>query len=299
MIPLKLPVQQHQPKPTPLPLRNVMTIGIGVLSPDGIVVAADSQVTTDIKLWRGKMTAIVSREMTPNPDGSVVSSRQGGCTVAIAGSPSYAFRAAQLIIKTFDRDKKLVGEKLQTAFEDTLEKFHKKYLFPYTRGAPDRWPYVQLLIGAARGHEQHLWHSDGYLLAPVSFYQSIGNGLTQADPLLARFIRVPSLDLAQSALLAGIIVHHVKSVNVDCGKSTDIFCLRDNSLLYVGRNTTKAIDDACDKYEGVLLANTFREIVGALQRPDQKTLRQCRRTFRKLLDTIRYDCLHEKRRQKP
>ena len=56
-----------------------MTIGIGLLAADGIVIAADSQMTSDIKSWRGKLSGIVSRDVDPRPDGTAIFSHQGGC----------------------------------------------------------------------------------------------------------------------------------------------------------------------------------------------------------------------------
>jgi hypothetical protein len=61
-----------------------MTIGIGILASDGIVIAADSQTTSDIKGWHGKMSAIVLRDIEEAPDGSAVFTHEGGCVVTIA-----------------------------------------------------------------------------------------------------------------------------------------------------------------------------------------------------------------------
>lgn len=264
-----------------------MTIGIGVLSSDGIVVASDSQVTTDIKLWRGKMVSLVSQNIAQQNDGSVLFSDRGGCAVAIAGQPAqYALAAAALITKTFDADRTLGGDQLKEAFESALSGFYAKYMVP--RGGPsERDPSIQLLIATFRGGQRKLWFAEDPLLAPVSFYQSIGIGQTQSDPLLSQFIRVPTLDSAQTILLAAIVVHHTKAVNVWCGKSTDIVCVRDNSVFYIPRSLTKAIDESCDQHSGWILAATFREIVGALSASDRKALRSVRRDFRKHLSSIR------------
>lgn len=100
-----------------------MTIAIGLLASDGIVVAADTQITAGTgKTTMGKIGAGISS----HGDGV------GSCIVAGAGSVVHMRHCSGLLQSVFMDRRGLVGDSLQDAVTEELARFHETHIVPFS-----------------------------------------------------------------------------------------------------------------------------------------------------------------------
>jgi hypothetical protein len=296
----RLPVpRRFQPVPTPrVKVERVVTIGIGMLASHGYVVAADSQLTTEtIKKQHGKVASQWSRDVDPRPDGTALISNQGGMAICVAGVPHFAFRAAEKLDATFNRDRSVSGDELRLAFESTLRVFYAEHVAPFSGGAnlPAQGLF-ELLIAVSRGGHEDLWHASVATIRSVSPYHPIGSGEDQAGPLLSRLYKhYPRLDLAETAIVATFIVHQAKATNIWCGKMTDVACVRDGIMFAIGRQITNELDAIFETHEELLLGGGIWRAVGAtFSLSEMKAVRAVRRDLTRMAQRIRAERFFEK-----
>lgn len=231
-----------------------MTIAIGLLARDGIVVAADSQVTIGSgKVSQGKMRAGF------NTDGDA---NTGSCVIASAGLVGYTDSCAGLLTRTFSADKGRGGAKLKEAFEANLKKFNRDHVLPFAKYPAEDRPYVEFIIATERNHQLALWHTTHTVVSDGAPYAAIGCATQHALAILKNLYRLPMLDLWQSVLLAAYVLFQVKESDIYCGGHTDIYYIRNDRFGVINRRLTDRVDAALSEYGAVIEANTFRAVVG-------------------------------------
>lgn len=274
-----------------------MTIGVGILASDGVVIAGNSQISTEIKWMHGKVTGMFKRDVDPWPDGTALISHPGGLAITVAGQPlAYPIRAAEVIRACFESQTDLTGDSLKLQFEGVLRDFHDTFAAPYLGLPQQERPAFDLLIGVSRDNRDSLWCCEnGFaILHPYSPYHAIGSGATQAEPLLQRLYRLPFMDTAQTMVMAAFVVHQVKQTNLWCGKITDVVGAAHNHMFVVPRPITKQLDEAFDDHEDILAALALWAGLGAHSTESEAAYRKARRDIRSLVEMIRRDCLLER-----
>ena len=230
-----------------------MTIAIGLLASDGLVVAADTQVTIgDRKTTMGKIGAAVQSK----------DSVLGSCIVAGAGSVTYMNTCSAAMVSTFLKDADHVGDDLRADLADDLHTFHETHVIPFAQFPGDDRPYVEFLVAYERQDHRAIWQTDRTVVGTGEPYAAIGYGQQQALSILARLYRMPMLDVWETIVLAFYVLARVKASDVYCGGRTDVFYIRQNRLGEVPRKLAARIDAAMDRYGKIIEANTFRDVVG-------------------------------------
>jgi hypothetical protein len=237
-----------------------MTIALGIIATDGLVMAADTQQTIQgyAKFNRGKMGAsLVSGLGRPNA--------HSGCVIAGAGTSAHLGALSRNLQAKFNGPARLKSmEETQDAFAEVVEQFHKRYVLPYA-AFPDERPDVKVLIGVLKDSNVKLFVSQGNLLKPADPYEAVGVGEVLARTFLQRFFQMPMLDVWETVLLASYVMYLVKESVDGCGGQTDMMCLyhKHPSFVLVSRQQTKEIERIFSDYCcGVEPAN-FRSVIGA------------------------------------
>lgn len=219
-----------------------MTIALGVLTPEGLVVAADTQESDGfLKTSQQKIalasnihvyTSIDRKRHRPKPS----SDRKGRsvCAVAGAGNAGYLDTITPLMIDDFrvvtDGDE----DALETEFGKTLHHFYVQHVVPFAAfPAMDR-PEFSVLIGAThKGQKNLLYVSEKTTLRRMEPFAAVGIGSSFAMNLLKSLWPQAWVDRKTAALIVSYVMFQVKESVEGCGKFTDIVVLNDGERYFV------------------------------------------------------------------
>ena len=217
-----------------------MTIAIGLMAEDGIVVAADTQESTG-GLLKGDKQKMVSFGGAIGQDAKSV--REGGCVIAGAGDSGHT-RAlidqlgflfmvnGDLQVMTLANDKtlSLVGE-----FRTCLRSFYKEHIIPFASFPRRERPDVEMLIALYRNYQPCLFYTEKTAIIHALHYKAIGLGSTFSELLLNGYWR-PRMPVVEAQVLAAYVVFMTKEWVEDCGKYTGMLTLNEDRFFLGGED---------------------------------------------------------------
>jgi len=203
-----------------------MTIALGILATDGIVLATDTELS-----WGGtRKTEGAKIEMWPD-DGLAIA---GAGDVNYMEALSERIHAAVQSVRT--PDVALIRRKVQAA----LVNFHHHHILPWNDPNLGIW----LLIGIERGNQRALWVTSKATMRPC-VCAAVGAGSVEADALLVGLFGLkkrPMLDLDTARLIAGYIAHVAKDRIPGCGKNTDMVLINGGTVEHLSRGTVSLLE---------------------------------------------------------
>jgi hypothetical protein len=243
-MPLKPPSTRER-----LPERKQMTIAIGLLANDGLVVAADAEESTGdyMKGTKGKIACFYSQE------GEDPATFQGRCvsTCAIAGAGNSGYVQAlsdqfggvflanpnlsnlsiqgMPALAAASLKKKNQSEALNPKFEQCLKSFYKEHVIPFATLPERKRPDVEMLIAIQRRNARALFTTEKTVINPVLPFKAIGWGSTFAELLLNRFWGPMSVE--QAEVLAAYVVFLTKESVETCGKFTTVVSMAGSKIV--------------------------------------------------------------------
>lgn len=196
-----------------------MTIALGMLASDGIVLAADTEVSWGEYLkTEGTKVALLENE---------------GLAIAGAGDGDYLDAIShelQRAIRALNTDDVArIGRELRSV----LERFHRQHVLPWK----DPTLEFLLLIGLQKKGRRALWVTRKATMRPC-VYATIGVGSADADSILTQLfenVRTPRVTLAMAQFIAAYAVYLVKDRVMGCGKNTDMILVRDGRAHQLSR----------------------------------------------------------------
>lgn len=209
-----------------------MTIAIGLLAGDGLVIAADQQETS----WPVK--AVGDKVL------SVVASR-GAIAVTGAGSAGHLDAMAQEVCGAFLKSE--VGKEEQ-AIRDSFSDFYSKHivpLYPFEQ----RFPTcdIEAIVGVDTLEGRFILANEQTALRQCGSFVAVGSGAPHAGVVLSRTF-VPDLPLQRAALLAAYAIYIVKETVEGCGKNTDVYMLQNGKSYQFGRWDQETLDQQFRRY---------------------------------------------------
>lgn len=273
---LSAPPAPRIPRPVPrrLPVHKAMTIALGMLANDGLVIAADSQITSgDWKTSHGKVSCVVWDADTATPISVVLTG---------AGTLSYIEAAWEAIRPCMKPG--ISMPTLKSSIAKAVQKFYREHIVPFGQ-FPDR-PMIQLLIGVGRHRQQEqLWLSEFSPVINNAPYHAIGQGQNYAMSILERLYRLPLMDCVDTVILAGHVIKLVKDSDVSCGKWTEIVAIRHGTWREVSLQRVKEIDAASEYFGIEVEPHVFRRALGSGAAPITEWLDKS--SFRKIAAELR------------
>lgn len=260
------PRQTFPPKPRRIPERKRMTIALGILASDGVVVAADSQETVQ-GYWKrreGKIAAI--------------STREGSVLVSGAGRAGYADSLGQAILELFLDAPDWSDGKLEQSIARLLLDFHQRHVAPYAD-----LPEVQMLIAWQRRSEKlgRLLATDRSAIVDAGIHKgqvSIGVGAGHVQPMLDRLHDAfRSADVMTKAVLAAYCVFHAKQSVDGCGHLTQVTYITDGKLNGLSRPYVRALESAFEAYSESVDRDVTRFLLGYGDDKNMKEMVHCLR----------------------
>lgn len=219
-----------------------MTIAIGLVAADGIVIAADTQETIQGTVKTSATKIVVA----PNPSGVIA--------ITGAGTAGHLDALAQDIS---DRARIATARSMEREIRATFKKFYDAHITPLYRFQarfPD--PDISVIIGIDQGKRGRvILANEQTAIRRCDRYVSVGVGGLIADIVLARAF-IPDLPLKRAALLAAYAIYCVKESVEGCGKNTEVCFLRDGECWSFWRWDQTELDRLFGQYtdtETVLL----------------------------------------------
>lgn len=196
-----------------------MTIAVGVLARDGVVLAADSEIT-----WGYLKT---SGEKIRSAQG-----RSGALAIAGAGAAAYFAAIGDELIDAFQSfQKRTSAAHIRGRFGDILSAFHAKHVVPYGESASvSFW----LLFALQQGRNSYLWSTHSAAIASRAPSASIGLGCEYADALLGHVFEgqtIASIDVPLAGRIAAYAAHGTKNNVQNCGKKTSLVILKGGKVV--------------------------------------------------------------------
>jgi 20S proteasome alpha/beta subunit len=211
-----------------------MTIALGILCRNGVVLAADSEISAPGNI-KGIDTKIVAASQHMN-DGAI-----NALSLAGAGSVGYyqslRVKVAELVIQSLGCSDSKSASRVEKRLERFMLEFHEKHVIPYAHFHDP--PAVSVLVGTWTKERGAIWSTDASAVRrAVLGYDAIGVGSTFALDILHAYFRhgLDSLEIDAGVLLASYILKRVKDNVRDCGKDTEVSVLCATGHHYVPRN---------------------------------------------------------------
>jgi len=218
-----------------------MTIAIGILAKDGVVIAADSQLTIQ-NIWKGSHGKIMALERVKMPGGFL-----GACVVTGATSDfPYLVSLGQEILGAFELQSHSDPEQsLEAPLRKVVRRFETHHVVPY-RDVVDI--AVETIVATSRPFGDELWSTKRSTLSSHSGYVAVGIGAAHADALLQRLWRRPQYDVAAAAALAVFVALSVKESVDGCGKVTNVVMLQDSAFHQMPQSLVGRLEEQFSEY---------------------------------------------------
>jgi hypothetical protein len=187
-----------------------MTICIGLLASDGVVIAADAE-ESDRYYKRAQqkiMPFIGALPVGSNPSGGPTLA----CAFTGAGEAGYLDAFFDSVIKGIDT--KATQNEFESYLTDKVMAFHRKHLFPLARITNP--PEIQILVGAYVQWQTRMYVSYGSTLRHVFPHAAVGAGAHFAMSLI-NDLSGKRRNLKETEILAAYIVASTKSRIEGCG----------------------------------------------------------------------------------
>lgn len=200
-----------------------MTIAVGFLCRDGILLCADTQISKGSKSNESKILKITFGPEEPATSATVL--------VAISGAVKYARMGARHCFNAISKltRKERTIDAIVDCFEQELKALFQEHLFPHPQF--NAGVTVQYLVGIQTGNKLGLFSTHDTSIDPVD-YDSAGSGGYLAD-YLSQSLRseLATMSMKQVAFWAIHTLMRVKSHDQYCGGFSEMQSLgRDGSL---------------------------------------------------------------------
>lgn len=215
-----------------------MTIAVGILATDGVVIAADTQETV------GSHKADESKILIANQ--GLERGKAGAMAVTGSGDAGYLDSLNQELCGAFLKKKTWQGATLLTKTKKIVREFHDDHIVPYARFPEHDRPQVNLVIGTQYEDRYGLWTSEKSTLSISRKFGAVGLGRAYAQVMLKRFWA--PMTAVQAASLAAFVIFHVKNSVDGCGNQTQIVIIKDRFAKWVGQPNIDLLENAYGEY---------------------------------------------------
>jgi hypothetical protein len=237
-----------------------VTIAIGLLAKDGIVIAADTQETI------GSMKMDDSKVLVANK--GTKRQKAGAMVVSGAGDGGYLDTINQEVCELF-LAKKWSKKSFTATVKRHVKKFHDEHVIPFAKYPSQERPELFLVIGTGFGSEQILLESDKSTVHPCRNYAAVGIGHMYARAMLRRYW--VKTDTVKAASLAAYIMFHVKNNVEGCGNETQIVILKDGHAEYLSDRNISMLEHSFGEYQADEVLMLHFALGLDLRKPDIET----------------------------
>lgn len=213
-----------------------MTIAVGVLATDGVVLAADTQLTIP-QIWKGEFGKFTAAHKSSTDASS------GACAITGATTAYECLHRLgddlrhDFVDNLYSADKAAAFQR----FGSVIRRFHNRYVFPVTHNPPE----VNVLIGYQRDGVLALWQSNGNMLVEQPHFGAVGAGAHAASAWLNRVWKL-SLDVPKAVVIAALATALAKDSVDGCGKRTHVVAVEGDDYRFIEQSLINEIDALYD-----------------------------------------------------
>lgn len=255
-----------------------MTIALGLIAEEGVVIAADRQETEgDQKKDQRKIDSLWAMTV-------------GSLLISGAGNGPYIDSITRRLNLCFGAKKwkwEDVDE-MTEEFRTTHSAFYSEAVLPFAGYQPYERPDYELLFGCSTEDRHLLWYSHKLTLNRSEGFRAVGIGASTAESLLKKFY-VQRLPLKVAISLAAFVVYQVKNSVEGCGFETDVmFTQVGTPPCHVSAATVKDMENAFAKFRLVERDDLYKCIGGGIvpKNRDTKGWNKLRRDLKKTFDSF-------------
>jgi hypothetical protein len=242
-----------------------VTIAIGILARDGVVLAADTQVGQQDYLKTGQTKIVIGRD-TDHPE-------RGYMAVTGAGTVSYVDSIKTELLDLFMDNGDVAMDEIEDQLKNRVKTFYSDHVLPFANYDYRERPDFSLLVAATRGNEWQLWATDKNTVRRGIGYDAVGAGAMYANILLSR-VSMSDLDVRAARLLAAYVIYHVKECVDGCGMGTHIVALRSGNVTLSTQEEVDAMDRVFADFDQVESATLHYVLHGVPEIEDKKIARE-------------------------
>lgn len=207
------------------PGRKPMTVAVGFSCEDGVLLASDTKITTNIKTNESKLIHYTSKD------------RHCSLGFAVSSEDMNFPRAAALACWEYLREidftsPAMTMEAVRNAAAFSLAEFHKEHIQDH----PDRAPgalFMRMLVGIRLHRQTALFESHETVLSPIDDCECIGSGATIGNYLTRQYLAANGAPetLANAALLAACVVEAAIEIDEYCGGNLEMLLIRNDGSI--------------------------------------------------------------------
>jgi 20S proteasome alpha/beta subunit len=255
-----------------------MTIALGLIAREGIVIAADRQQTEgEHKKAQRKIESLWSLPV-------------GALLVSGAGNGPYIDTMTERLRHCFGTtESKEYPAAMTNEFRGIHSAFYSEAVLPFSQYQSYERPDYELLFGCSTDKTHLLWYSDKLALNQVQAgYRAVGVGASAAESLLNKFY-VTNLPLKVAIVLAAYVIYEVKNSVEGCGFETDVMFTQTNQPpSRISPSPLKEMEDAFVKFRLAERDDLYQCIGGGIvpRNRDARAWNKLRRDLKKTFDSF-------------
>ncbi len=233
-----------------------MTIAVGLIASDGLVIAADRQETHGgfIKFDQGKVSAALTATTRD------VKTPSRCCVLTGSGNGHHLDAVGDKLLRSIFKSEDKTDAEIDARFDGILKEFYAENILPFASYPDNERPDIQLLMGLDQPRNR-LLVSEKNIFRQADTFVAVGIGSLIAYPLLTRFYKTFP-DVRGAVLLAAYVISHVKDSVEGCGKATDIAGIINGEYFSVPRIETDALESAVRDYSATVEPELLRRLIG-------------------------------------
>ena len=235
-----------------------MTIAIGILANDGVVIAADTEETLGeiIKYSVNKVSGAYRFSKTGYPRSMVM---------AGSGHGHYIDAFSDVLKGVVNSDDPALDKNPHEVLDSALERFYVRKVVPLMRLPMEERPEFRVVIGLIAGGKSHLFVSDGATLRREEHFAVVGAGGLIAKPLLSAYVGYQgsrAMSVREAAIAAAHAAYEAKSVT-GVGGDTDVLAMFDQGKhARIVPPDYEPLDRLFKHYSSVLRPAVLRSVIG-------------------------------------
>ena len=206
-----------------------MTIALGILASDGVVIAADREETFGqiTKSSQNKISGVFRLSTTAGTSHRFL-------LLAGSGHAHYIDAFAQYLDEGVLADPRIDANP-KMVLDQALERFYTKKVVPFSGYPSDDRPDFRVVMGLPAAGRSHLFLSDHSALREEERFSAIGLGSLVVTPLIKRLLEINSgarsVSIREAVVIAAHAVRDAKETVQGVGKETDIMAMFDDGAL--------------------------------------------------------------------
>jgi 20S proteasome alpha/beta subunit len=243
-----------------------MTIALGILTPQSVVIAADSQEgygDTGYTTEKQKISFGFHLKAGADDEG-------GAIAVTGAGDSGYLDYLHQEIIAAYRDHPTETINQFDSRLRALVGTFYREHVIPFSPH-PLEQPFLELVIGAQREDKQRLWVTDRDAVR-ACHYAAVGSGGRYALRVLRSLTDWRATGCVKK--LAAFAAFTAKEQDQYCGKETAVVCIAGNFFDFTSEEVIEKWERSFKKYRKTE-GDVLRYILGfEQQEPKQNPLKQ-------------------------